>query len=107
MNEAETRAEQIAMRSKPPVRGVVDGSRARREVIAPGRLQRRGATHERHAGGAGEPIAGVFQHVGQRRAQDVRPIAGVARPACRVAVPGAPARGERSEFGALPPGRLG
>ena len=40
MNEAETRAELIDPALKEAGWGVVDGSRIRREVIAPGRLQR-------------------------------------------------------------------
>ena len=42
MNEAETRAEHIDPALKAAGWGVVDGSRVRREVIAPGRLQGRG-----------------------------------------------------------------
>lgn len=42
MNEAETRAEHIDPALKAAGWGVVDGSRIRREVIAPGRLQGRG-----------------------------------------------------------------
>jgi type I restriction enzyme R subunit len=38
MNEAETRAEHIDPALKAAGWGVVDGSRVRREVIAPGRL---------------------------------------------------------------------
>ena len=40
MNEAETRAEHIDPALKAAGWGVVDGSRIRREVIAPGRLPR-------------------------------------------------------------------
>jgi type I restriction enzyme R subunit len=42
MNEAETRAEHIDPALKAAGWGVVDGSRIRREVIAPGRLQGKG-----------------------------------------------------------------
>ena len=42
MNEAETRADHIDPALKAAGWGVVDGSRVRREVIAPGRLQGRG-----------------------------------------------------------------
>lgn len=42
MNEAETRAEHIDPALKAAGWGVVDGSRIRREVIAPGRLQAKG-----------------------------------------------------------------
>jgi type I restriction enzyme R subunit len=42
MNEAETRAEHIDPALKEAGWGVVDGSRVRREVIAPGRLQGKG-----------------------------------------------------------------
>jgi type I restriction enzyme R subunit len=42
MNEADTRAEHIDPALKAAGWGVVDGSRVRREVIAPGRLQGRG-----------------------------------------------------------------
>ncbi len=42
MDEAETRAEHIDPALKAAGWGVVDGSRVRREVIAPGRLQGRG-----------------------------------------------------------------
>ncbi len=40
MNEAETRAELIDPALKEAGWGVVDGSRVRREVIAPGRCKR-------------------------------------------------------------------
>jgi len=40
MNEAETRAELIDPALKAAGWGVIEGSRIRREVIAPGRLQR-------------------------------------------------------------------
>ena len=42
MNEAETRADHIDPALKAAGWGVVDGSRIRREVIAPGRLQGQG-----------------------------------------------------------------